>query len=763
MQTISEFQANRKANRALELTNLPTARPYARRHVDRLVSEGLSGLVLRQLAREAASEFKVTEAHLRRDVIEVGLSDFGTLLSTARSVACRPVPIQFHGGKSNPANTLAVPQLVDAVWGGLSVSWGRMMTLDGASVQSAAKRIGARLKNLCGGVEPHKRLGYEQAALVLIDYFAKSTGWIEEVTGSRRFASATQETNNLVATRRFIEDVLTDSTLAEFVEGKPMLVPPVPWSTGMAHGGYLYAHVQAVRGVRKSIEGQDIVDALNALQGTAWRVNARVMEMAQTFEREALSSYIGALGLKVEARHDMPEGEQRSNMIRSALTLDAFYELADEEEFYFPWNLDWRGRMYPATTIISPQGSDLCKGLLEFADGTPLGRIGARWLAISLCNLYGADKLTADGHKVNRTADERVEWTKNLDLSICELARNPLHYKWWMKADKPYQFLAACFEWAAYKEEGDAFRSRLAGALDGSCSGVQMLAGMTRDASAGGMVNLTPSPRGDDYYGRMSDALERRLYALVDGADSVALAHLEFWSEQTIDRNLLKAPSMTKVYSAGTFTFGEQVQAKTGATDRECLWLANQINSCFGDVAPDMLGAMMYLQNVADVLTEAGHALRWTTPAGLVVTQERYGEESVSLVTKSFYIRRDRLFNVRTDKLSKRGQRAGVSPNFVHGVDASHMVRTVNALHAKGVRNFWMIHDSFGAPFAQSDEVFKTTRDQFVELMSTDLLRNWTEEVSAVLTSEQREKLPELPQYGELDLNAVRDSGYAWF
>jgi DNA-directed RNA polymerase len=134
-------------------------------------------------------------------------------------------------------------------------------------------------------------------------------------------------------------------------------------------------------------------------------------------------------------------------------------------------------------------------------------------------------------------------------------------------------------------EEGDGFRSRLAGALDGSCSGVQMLAGMTRDESAGTMVNLVPAPRGDDYYGRMAAALSRRLYNLVDDADAQQLEHLRYWSEQTIDRDLLKAPSMTKVYSAGTYTFGEQVQSKTGAPEAESMWLAAQINACFSDVA----------------------------------------------------------------------------------------------------------------------------------------------------------------------------------
>jgi DNA-directed RNA polymerase len=529
----------------------------------------------------------------------------------------------------------------------------------------------------------------------------------------------------------------------------------------MAHGGYLYSHIQAVRGVRKAIEGQDIVDALNALQGTAWRVNARVKEVADYFEREALSSYIEGYGT-VEVRHDAPT-ETRSNMIRSALTLDAFAEVEAAEAFYFPWNLDWRGRMYPATTIISPQGSDLCKGLLEFAEGVPLGREGVRWLAINLCNLMGEDKLMVDGRKVNRTPEEREQWTRDNEADLLRIASDPYVNTAWRKADKPYQFLAACMEWAGYTYEGPGFKSHLAGALDGSCSGVQMLSGMTRDGSAGAMVNLTPTERGDDYYGRMAEALTRRLCMLVAGAGADLLAHLHFWASKALDRDLLKGPSMTKVYSAGAFTFGEQVQTKTGAPEGECLWLANQINACFTEVAPGMLAAMAYLQGVADVLTEEGKPLRWTTPAGLVVTQERFNEITKPLVTRSFGIERKREFKVRKDTLSKRGQRAGVSPNFVHGVDASHMVRTVNALYRKGVRNFWMIHDSFGAPFAQCGDVFNATREEFVTLMSTDLLANWTTEVAAGLSPEGKASLPELPAYGSLELNEVRESLFAWF
>jgi DNA-directed RNA polymerase len=487
------------------------------------------------------------------------------------------------------------------------------------------------------------------------------------------------------------------------------------------------------------------------------------------------------LGRYLETRHDEVEAVRKSKTIRSALTISALTSLQDAEEFYFPWNLDWRGRMYPATSLISPQGADLCKGCLEFADGTPLGKEGAKWLAIHLCNLAGADKEIVDGEYRTRTPEEREAWTLHYSAEIVNVANSPETVRAWhliggfglqkikrgkvvpVAVDKPWQFLAACFEWAGYQAEGVGFRSRLAGALDGSCSGVQMLAGMTQDYSAGTMVNLVPAPRGDDYYGRMAAALSRRLYDRVDGADERELAHLAYWAEHTIDRDLLKAPSMTKVYSAGTYTFGEQVKAKTGAPDDESMWLAARINECFADVAPGMLLAMGYLQAVSDVLTEENIPLHWVTPAGLQVEQARYMDDAVCLSSEVNGKRHTRTFYINGDTLSKKGQRAGVAPNFVHGVDASHMAMVVNDLVSKGVTRLWMIHDSFGAPFAHCGTVFDSTRDKFIELMSGDLLREWTEAVTAGLSADGKAKLPSLPEYGDLDLNAVRDSMYAWF
>jgi DNA-directed RNA polymerase len=798
MQTIAEYQARREQEIAATVEAIPEVRPFARRHVEQLQADGYSALVLRQLCREAQSSRRTASeetlaqhaTNLNIGVLQTGLDAFRTALETAKRTARKVSKIDHEGGKFNPINAVPVEDQANATWDAVVAAAGRMVDADRPlSVQVLAGSLAGRLRNLTGGGGfKQGELGYERAALLLLDHFEAATGWIEERQGELKIMSRVRKPNTYTLTSKFLTEVLGGGLAADFSERRPMLVPPVPWTPTATHGGYLHAGIQAVRGTNRPIGSAAISSALNALQGTAFRVNKRVLDVARTFTHNAeeLQGRM-VLGRYIETRHDQSERVQRSKTIRSALTLSAMSELEDEEAFYFPWNLDWRGRFYPATSLINPQGADLCKGCLEFADGTPLGRDGGRALAIHLCNLAGAEKAVIEVHGEYQyqtlTPDERAAWTHAHSAEIVAIAKDPLANRAWhiaggfglvkikrgkrkgVAVDKPWQFLAACFEWAAYQEEGDGFRSRLAGALDGSCSGVQMLAGMTRDRSAGTMVNLVPAPRGDDYYGRMARALEERLVAVVDSADQRDQEHLRYWSEQTLDRDLLKAPSMTKVYSAGAYTFGEQVQAKTGAPEAECMWLANRINECFADVAPGMLRAMGYLQAVADVLTEEGIPLYWTTPAGLRVEQARYKQKTVVIETRMNVDaqRKRRDFFINGDILNKKGQRAGVAPNFVHGVDASHMAMTVNDLYARGVRNFWMIHDSFGAPFAQFREVFDSTREQFVVLMSSDLLQLWTEDVMALLSEEGKAKLPALPKYGDLDLNAVRESVYAWF
>jgi DNA-directed RNA polymerase len=79
-------------------------------------------------------------------------------------------------------------------------------------------------------------------------------------------------------------------------------------------------------------------------------------------------------------------------------TMQAVRTMKDEQVMYFVYNTDFRGRVYPVCTYLNPQGDDLSKGMLTFAEGKALGPSGAWYLA-----LHGAmtlDKLP-DGRKVS--------------------------------------------------------------------------------------------------------------------------------------------------------------------------------------------------------------------------------------------------------------------------------------------------------------------------------------------------------------------------
>jgi DNA-directed RNA polymerase len=804
MNNIKEAAQARETKReSLNLSYIPVVpdvSPHAAEHVRAFRAAGMDALVNRQLRREASSSRKVSTEHaltmfatdFNRDALNTGIEAFRNRLETASVTKTGLVQNIKHGGYSrNPVNSLSVDQQVRATWEGVVSMAGRMANKDQpTSVQAMGAEIGERLRQMTGNAEPNTTFGYEAAALTLLKYFELATQWVSEDDGGHELTGKKLKPNTVSFTDKFRDEVCGGGVSIDFSENKPMLVRPVDWTETATRGGYLSKSIPPIRRSKKPIQARAIVSALNAMQATPFRVNKRVLAMAETFPNFADAPPTKRiLGKVLDVRHDLTETEIRAQAMRSALTIAAMRELQDEEEFYFPWNLDWRGRMYPATSIISPQGADLCKGCLEFADGTEIGTIGAgggfalRW---QLCNLAGADKKAIDGingpEYRTLTPGERAAWADDHTNIILAVAADPEANRDWhltenrfgltkikrgkivpAAIDKPWQFLAACFEWAGYKAQGAAFVSHLPASLDGSCSGVQMLSGMTRDESAGKMVNLTHTLRGDDYYGRMAAALNARLLSLVDTADERTTAHLAYWSGQTIDRDLLKAPSMTKVYSAGTYTFAEQLHAKINAPVDACLWLASQIDRCFADVAPGVLQAMRYLQCVADVMTKAGKETVWTTPAGLKVAQAAYGTcKPYKVRTMVDGTQWDRSFVVASNTLDSGKQKAGVSPNFVHGVDAAHMVMVVNDLVRKGVTSLWMVHDSFGVPFRDRGLAYDSTRAEFGRLMSGNLLRDWTDEVTAGLTDEQRGKLPALPERGQLDVDEVKKSWFAW-
>lgn len=85
--------------------------------------------------------------------------------------------------------------------------------------------------------------------------------------------------------------------------------------------------------------------------------------------------------------------------------------------FYFPHNLDFRGRAYAVPPHFNHLGSDLARSILLFAQGKELGDNGLDWLKIHLVNLTGLKKRSS--------TKERLEFADSIMEDILDSALNP--------------------------------------------------------------------------------------------------------------------------------------------------------------------------------------------------------------------------------------------------------------------------------------------------------------------------------------------------
>jgi DNA-directed RNA polymerase len=203
---------------------------------------------------------------------------------------------------------------------------------------------------------------------------------------------------------------------------------------------------------------------LNAIQRTSWQINRRVLDVMQA-SAEA-DNGLGKLPTFTEepVPHSYPDGCQDREVLgtsgasrRSRSTRPtANSSLAASPVLRrcgWPTSSRMKMQSISRTTSTSAAGSThapisyasrrrLLQGPAPVWQGKELGERGAAWLAVHGANLWGYDKVDLDG---------RIDWVEDLtgNLSLPRL-KTPLGHKWWADADKPWQFLAFCFEWAGY-------------------------------------------------------------------------------------------------------------------------------------------------------------------------------------------------------------------------------------------------------------------------------------------------------------------------
>lgn len=566
----------------------------------------------------------------------------------------------------------------------------------------------------------------------------------------------------------------------------------------------------------------EVYDAVNIIQNTPWKVNKKVLDVVNMVEKlnntpiddipqmEPLKpeDYAGETEEELKAWKKAAAGIYRREKARQSRRLSLSFIVNQANKFsqfkaiWFPYNMDWRGRVY-AVPMFNPQGNDMQKGLLTLAVGKPIGADGFKWLKVHGANCAGVDKVTFE---------ERIKWVEDNHDNIMAAAKAPMDsIEWWGKLDSPFCFLAFCFEYAGVMHHGLSYSCSLPIAFDGSCSGIQHFSAMLRDHIGGHAVNLTPSGKVQDIYRIVSDRIEEELKVLlVNGTDNEMVTHEDKktgeiterlklgtrelarqWLTYGMSRKVTKRSVMTLAYGSKEYGFADQVyedivmpaiDSGSGAMFTEpsqaSRFMAKMIWEAVSVTVVAAVDAMKWLQGAAKLLAaevkdkKTGEILKpclpvhWVTPDGFPVWQEYRKKDTTRLnlmFLGSFNLQPT--VNKGTKKeLDKHKQESGISPNFVHSQDGSHLRKTVVHTHRKyGVMSFAVIHDSFGTIPADAEYLFRGVRETMVETYrDNDVLLDFYEQFEYQLHESQRDKLPELPKKGKLNIEDILSSDFAF-
>lgn len=590
-------------------------------------------------------------------------------------------------------------------------------------------------------------------------------------------------TSGYIHVQPHVADIVRKEPPSEFLaRNLPMICKPKPW-VGFRDGAYLLHQNRMVRAtpgeslqqtyVKAVLENdglKPIRESLDILGSTGWVVNKDVFHvMLEAWNSGEPIADLAPLNVNLpippkpsqedgsEARrtwyNKVQEIENQKSGYHSQRCFQNFQlEVARaylNETFYFPHNLDFRGRAYPIPPYLNQMGSDIARGLLLFSQAKPLGESGLRWLKVQIANLSGFDKASFS---------EREQFTMDHVDDVYDSANNGLHgRRWWLQAEDPWQCLAACCELrnALQLQNPTEYRSRLPIHQDGSCNGLQHYAALGGDIIGAQQVNLEPSDRPSDVYTGVAEFVKEKVSK--EAAEGDRIAKL---LDGNISRKVVKQTVMTNVYGVTFVGATKQIRKQImdlGFSDTDlkasAVYLArkvfealgsifngaNEIQFWLGDSASRITSALSpdQLEAIAkDALSpksdfvEKGKGFEptkhfsstviWTSPLGLPVVQP-YRTRTPRRVETSFQSL-SVLGENSNFAVSKRKQLQAFPPNFIHSLDATHMLLSAKACHQAGL-TFSAVHDSFWTHASDVDSMNEILREAFVLMHSDDVVQ----------------------------------------
>jgi DNA-directed RNA polymerase len=536
-----------------------------------------------------------------------------------------------------------------------------------------------------------------------------------------------------------------------------MLIEPNDW-TPERKGGYLLnevmnGHDMVRRSESSCIQGERPFAFLNKIQKVAYTLNPFVVEVAEILQRKGVA--VGKF-LPI-CHHELPpkpvdiadneesrkkyrreaaevlnlQAQEFKKSCRTRMTMETVERFKGKDRFYIPHSFDYRGRVYGIPAFLTVQDTDFGKSLIRFADESFMDDEAEGWLRFQCSTCYGLDK---------ETLNDRLAWTYENEDLIERIATDPIgNLHEWEGVEEPFQFLAACDEFYHCVIKRDRISTGLPVAIDATCSGLQILAGLAKDKSTAELVNVIPSDKPQDAYKVIAETSK----------PNIPTKLRPDWDRKCTKRTVMTIPYNAKPFSNRSYIRDALKDKEIEVEKEELTQTVNAVRDAMNVIVPGPMKVMKWIEDeVSKAIKRGVDHLEWVTPSGFVVSQKIFKKKYERITLQVLGQCNMRVATGDKDEVDKARHKAATAPNLIHSLDASLLCLSVLEFD----NPIALIHDSVLCRATDMTELSRIVRETYMHLFAEhDYLTDFANQIGAE---------SEPPIIGDLKPESVIESTY---
>ena len=275
-------------------------------------------------------------------------------------------------------------------------------------------------------------------------------------------------------------------------------------------------------------------------------------------------------------------------------------------------------------------------------------------------------------------------------------------------------------------------------AVDATCSGLQILAGLAKDASTASLVNVSPGDKPSDAYKAVAEEAKKHLPEEMH----------DWMTRKTTKRTVMTIQYNATKASARVYIREALKEQGFEPTSEQVSMVVKAVYDSMDAIVPGPMRVMRWIkQHVGQYIRDGASEVEWSTPSGFVVNQQR-NKKDVERLKLQLLGETKVTLTVGQGNPCPTRHKSSTAPNLIHSLDASILHETFQKFSGP----FTVIHDSVLCRATDMGTLNRLVRETYTDIFTRDCwLTKFGESINAAEPP---------PIVGTLDPEVVEDSTY---